>query len=171
MFTTRTTTRVGIGYDVHAITEKETFVLGGIHIPFEKEGKKMGLLAHSDGDVLTHAIIDALLGAAALGDIGDHFPDTDMTYHNIDSLELLLKAEGLIRKIGYDIVNIDATIIAQAPKLFEHKQAIKKKIAKTLKIFPDQVNIKATTNEYLGSLGKGLGIAVHAVCLIEREGK
>lgn len=171
MFKKETTTRVGIGYDVHAVTEKENFVLGGICVPFEKEGKRMGLLAHSDGDVLVHAIIDAMLGAAGLGDIGDHFPDTDDTYKNIDSMKLLLQAEAMIRKVGYDIVNIDATIIAQEPNLFKYKQEIKSNISKKLKVFPDQVNIKATTNEKLGFLGKSLGIAVHAVCLIEREGK
>lgn len=163
--------RVGLGYDVHAIGANETLVLGGITLDFEIDGVPMGLIAHSDGDVLTHAIIDAMLGAAALGDIGDHFPDTDPAYKGAHSMALLDHTNKLIRKQGYEIVNIDATIIAERPKLTEHKADIGKNLARALKIYPDQINIKATTNEKLDATGNMKGIAVHAVCMLERDGR
>jgi len=162
-------TRVGLGYDIHAIGPHETLVLGGITLPFELEGVPMGLIAHSDGDVLTHAIIDAMLGAAALGDIGDHFPDTDPAYRGANSMALLDHTYQLVRKHGYDIVNLDVTIITEKPKLTEHKATIKKNLIKALKLYPDQLNIKATTNEKLDATGSIKGIAVHAICLLEAE--
>ena len=162
--------RVGLGYDIHAIGTGETLVLGGMTLPFDINGESMGLIAHSDGDVLTHAIIDAMLGAAALGDIGDHFPDTDPAYKGADSMVLLDHTNKLIRKQGYEIVNIDATIIAERPKLTEHKLGLAKNLATALNIFPDQINIKATTNEKLDATGNMKGIAVHAVCMLVREG-
>jgi len=154
--------RIGTGYDVHRLVENRKLILGGVTIPFEK-----GLLGHSDADVLVHAIMDALLGAAALGDIGRHFPDTDDRYKGASSIELLKQVGKLLDENLYMIENIDATIIAQKPKLAGYLPKMKKNIADALNISADQVNIKATTEEGLGFTGEGLGIAANAVCLIE----
>lgn len=154
--------RVGIGYDVHKLVDNRDLILGGVKIPFEK-----GLLGHSDADVLVHAIMDALLGAAALGDIGRHFPDTDEKYKGASSIELLKKVKALLEDKLYMTENIDATIIAQRPKLASYIPMMKKNICDALDISEDQVNIKATTEEGLGFTGEGLGIAANAVCLIE----
>lgn len=154
--------RVGSGYDVHKLVENRELILGGVKIPYEK-----GLLGHSDADVLVHAIMDALLGAAALGDIGKHFPDTDEAYKGISSMELLKRVKNLLEDKLYLIENIDATIIAQKPKLAEYIPMMVKNIADALEISENQVNIKATTEEGLGFTGEGLGIAANAVCLIE----
>ncbi len=154
--------RIGHGYDVHRLTEGRKCIIGGVEIPYEK-----GLLGHSDADVLTHAIMDALLGAAALGDIGQHFPDTDDSFKDADSLVLASKVAALLSERDYKIVNIDATIIAQAPKLMAYIPLMRKKIAAALSIPSDDVNIKATTEEKLGFTGEGLGISAHAVCLID----
>ncbi len=155
--------RIGMGYDVHCLTEDRKLILGGVDIPYEK-----GLLGHSDADVLLHAIMDALLGAAALGDIGKHFPDTDPAYKGISSVELLKHVGGLLAEHGYRIGNIDATIIAQRPKMAPHIQAMRENTAKALNIDVDQINIKATTEEGLGFTGEGLGIASNAICMIEK---
>ena len=155
--------RIGMGYDVHRLTEDRKLILGGVDIPYEKE-----LLGHSDADVLLHAIMDALLGAAALGDIGKHFPDTDPAYKGISSVELLKHVGGLLDEHGYRIGNIDATIIAQRPKMAPHIQAMRENTAKALNIDVDQINIKATTEEGLGFTGEGLGIASNAICMIEK---
>ena len=155
--------RIGMGYDVHRLTEDRKLILGGVDIPYEK-----GLLGHSDADVLLHAIMDALLGAAALGDIGKHFPDTDPAYKGISSVELLKHVGGLLDEHGYRIGNIDATIIAQRPKMAPHIQAMRENTAKALNIDVDQINIKATTEEGLGFTGEGLGIASNAICMIEK---
>lgn len=155
--------RIGMGYDVHRLTEDRKLILGGVYIPYEK-----GLLGHSDADVLLHAIMDALLGAAALGDIGKHFPDTDPAYKGISSVELLKHVGGLLDEHGYKIGNIDATIIAQRPKMAPHIQAMRENTAKALEIDVDQINIKATTEEGLGFTGEGLGIASNAICMIEK---
>ncbi len=154
--------RIGSGYDVHQLVEGRAFILGGVTIPYEK-----GLLGHSDADVLIHAIMDALLGAAALGDIGKHFPDTAAEYKGISSIELLKRVKRLIEDKLYIIENIDATIIAQKPKLSPYLPEMVKNIAKALEIEEDRVNIKATTEEGLGFTGAGLGIAANAVCLLE----
>jgi 2-C-methyl-D-erythritol 2,4-cyclodiphosphate synthase len=154
--------RIGHGYDVHRLVEDRRLILGGVEIPHEK-----GLLGHSDADVLLHAISDALLGAAALGDIGKLFPDTDKKYEGADSLVLLKRVATRIYCAGYRIVNIDSTVIAQAPKLSPHIQKMRANIARALDIDKDQVSVKATTEEGLGFSGEGLGIAAHAVCLIE----
>jgi len=154
--------RIGLGYDVHKLVEGRKLILGGIHIPFEK-----GLLGHSDADVLLHAICDALLGAAGLGDIGEHFPDTDNTFKNIDSKILLSKTAEMIRSKGFEIENVDTTVFAQAPKLSPFKEKIKKKIAETLEILPECLNIKATTTEGLGTIGEGDGIAAMCVVLLK----
>lgn len=154
--------RIGTGYDVHKLVENRELILGGVTIPFEK-----GLLGHSDADVLVHAIMDALLGAAALGDIGKHFPDTDEKYKGASSIELLKKVGDMLEDNLYMIENIDATVIAQKPKLAQYLPLMKKNIADALNISEDQVNIKATTEEGLGFTGAGLGIAANAVCLIE----
>lgn len=155
--------RIGMGYDVHCLTEDRKLILGGVDIPYEK-----GLLGHSDADVLLHAIMDALLGAAALGDIGKHFPDTEPAYKGISSVELLKHVGGLLAEHGYRIGNIDATIIAQRPKMAPHIQAMRENTAKALNIDVDQINIKATTEEGLGFTGEGLGIASNAICMIEK---
>ena len=155
--------RIGHGYDVHRLVEGRALILGGVNIPYEK-----GLLGHSDADVLTHAVMDALLGALALGDIGKFFPDNDPAYKDADSLRL---AEGVIREIssrGWKIVNIDATVLAQAPKLAPHIDKMRENIASTLGISKNDVSIKATTEEGLGFSGEKLGIAAHAVCLLEK---
>ena len=154
--------RIGHGYDVHRLVEGRELILGGVHIPYEK-----GLLGHSDADVLTHAIMDALIGAAALGDIGKHFPDTDPAYKGADSLKLAEHVTALLDTHGYSISNIDATIIAQAPKLAPHIPQMRKKLASALGCDESCINIKATTEEHLGFTGVGLGMAAHAVCLIQ----
>ena len=154
--------RIGHGYDVHKLVEGRKLILGGVDIPHET-----GLLGHSDADVLLHAISDALLGAAALGDIGKLFPDTDDKYKGADSLVLLRKVGIHLRASGYDIVNIDATVIAQAPKLAPHIFEMRRRIAYALDMSIDAVNVKATTEEGLGFSGEKLGIAAHAVCIIE----
>lgn len=155
--------RVGMGYDVHRLTPERDLILGGVRIPYEK-----GLLGHSDADVLIHAIMDALIGAAALGDIGRHFPDTDPQYKGISSIELLKHVHKLLETQGYRIGNIDATIIAQRPKMAPHIPQMKENIAGALKIEPHQLNIKATTEEGLGFTGQGEGISSQAVCLLEK---
>lgn len=154
--------RVGFGYDVHRLVEDRDLILGGVKIPYEK-----GLLGHSDADVLLHAIMDALLGAAALGDIGRHFPDTDPAYKGISSLRLLEHVGELLSQESYQIINLDATIIAQRPKMAPHISQMVEQVARTLKIDKSQVNIKATTEEGLGFTGSGEGIAAHAICCIE----
>ena len=158
-----TNLRIGHGYDVHRLTAGRRLVLGGVDIPYEK-----GLLGHSDADVLLHAISDALLGAAALGDIGKHFPDNDQSYKDADSLVLLSEVGRILWDAGYKPSNIDATVIAQAPKLAPHVQAMRKNIANALNIEPDAVSVKATTEERLGFTGSGEGISAHAVCIIEK---
>ena len=153
--------RIGTGYDVHRLVEHRKCIIGGVEIPYEK-----GLLGHSDADVLLHAIMDALLGAAALGDIGKHFPDTEEEYRGISSLELLKKVGGLLEEHTFLIENIDATIIAQAPKMRPHIDKMRENIADALQIELSQVNVKATTEEGLGFTGSGEGISAHAVCLL-----
>ena len=153
--------RVGLGYDVHRLESGRDFIIGGVKIEYEK-----GLLGHSDADVLTHAIMDALLGAAALGDIGLHFPDTSGEFKNISSIILLERVRDLIKDAGYEIGNIDATIIAQAPKMRPHIDAMRANIAGALQIDISQVNIKATTEEHLGFTGRGEGISSEAICLL-----
>lgn len=154
--------RIGTGYDVHKLVSDRKFIMGGVTIPYEK-----GLLGHSDADVLVHAIMDALLGAAALGDIGKHFPDSNPAYQGISSIELLKKVKELIEDKLYVVENIDATIIAQKPKLAAYLPEMVKNIAKALGTEEDRVNIKATTEEGLGFTGAGEGIAAQAVCLLE----
>lgn len=153
--------RIGMGYDVHRLTEGRDMIIGGVKIPYEK-----GLLGHSDADVLLHAICDALLGAAALGDIGKHFPDTDPAYKGISSLVLLEKVGELIQEKSFFIENIDATIIAQAPKMRPHIDTMRENIANALGIMVEQVNVKATTEEGLGFTGSGEGISSQAICLL-----
>ena len=155
--------RVGLGYDVHKLVEGRDLIIGGVNIPYEK-----GLLGHSDADVLLHAISDALLGAAALGDIGKHFPDTDPKYKGADSLMLLEHVGRLLEEHLYVIENIDATIIAQRPKMAPHIQTMRENIAGALGLEVSQVNVKATTEEGLGFTGTGEGISSQAVCLIEK---
>ena len=155
--------RIGHGYDVHRLTEGRDLILGGVKIPYDK-----GLLGHSDADVLTHAVMDALLGACALGDIGKHFPDTDPAYKGADSLKLAEHVSALLLQHGYRIGNIDATVIAQAPKLAPHIPTMKQNLARALGCDADCINVKATTEEHLGFTGEGLGIAAHALCLIEK---
>ena len=154
--------RIGHGYDAHKYCEDRKLILGGVEVEFDK-----GLLGHSDADVLTHSIIDALLGAAALGDIGCLFPDTDLKYKGVNSLILLKKVCNLLGEKGYKIQNIDSTIIAQAPKLSRYIPEMKKTIANACKISLDSVNVKATTEEGLGFTGNMEGVAAHAVCIIE----
>ena len=155
--------RIGHGYDVHAFAEGRKCIIGGVDIPCEK-----GLLGHSDADVLLHAISDSLLGAAALGDIGKHFPDTDPKFKGADSLVLLKNVVDLISVKGYHVVNIDATIIAQMPKMAPHINKMRENIAKVLDVDIDFVNVKATTEEKLGFTGRKEGISAHCVCLIEK---
>ncbi len=157
--------RIGTGYDVHVLTENRDLILGGVKIPWEK-----GLLGHSDADVLVHAVMDALLGAAGAGDIGKLFPDTDPAYEGISSLKLLERVDRLLREQGFRVGNIDAVIIAQKPKMAPHIPAMRENIAGVLGISPSRVSIKATTEEGLGFTGRGEGIAAQAVCLLE-EGK
>ncbi len=154
--------RIGTGYDVHRLTEGRKLIIGGVEIPYEK-----GLLGHSDADVLLHAIMDALLGAAALGDIGLHFPDSDERYSGISSIELLKRVRRLLLEKGYTINNVDSTIIAQAPKMRPYIDEMRKNIANALLLPIDDINVKATTEEGLGFTGQGEGIAAQAVCLIE----
>lgn len=153
--------RIGHGFDVHKFGEGEFVTLGGVQIPYEK-----GLIAHSDGDVTLHALSDALLGAAALGDIGKHFPDTDDAYSGADSRVLLRHVVGLIRDKGYRVGNVDITIIAQAPKMAPHVQSMRENIAADLNVRLDDVNVKATTTEKLGFEGRKEGISTHAVALL-----
>jgi len=157
-------TRFGMGYDVHRLVEGRKLILGGVDVPYEK-----GLLGHSDADVLLHAITDALLGAAALGDIGRHFPDTDPAYAGADSQRLLAHVGELLKEHGYEIGNIDATIVAQRPKLKDFIPQMAENIAETLGLAIDQVNVKATTEEKLGFTGSGEGISSYAVAGIERK--
>ncbi|MCH5344824.1 MAG: 2-C-methyl-D-erythritol 2,4-cyclodiphosphate synthase [Acetatifactor sp.] len=153
--------RIGMGYDVHKLVEGRDLILGGVNIPYEK-----GLLGHSDADVLLHAIMDALLGAAALGDIGKHFPDTDPAYKGISSIELLKKVGSLLEEEGFLIENIDATIIAQEPKMRPHIDVMRENIAHALAIEVGQINVKATTEEGLGFTGTGEGISSQAICML-----
>lgn len=153
--------RIGMGYDVHKLVEGRKLIIGGIEIPHH-----LGLLGHSDADVLLHAIMDSLLGAAALGDIGKHFPDTDPKYKGISSLELLSYVRDLLKQNSYSIVNIDATIIAQKPKMAPYIPAMIRNISSTLNIDGNQINIKATTEEGLGFTGKEQGISSQSICLI-----
>ena len=155
--------RVGMGYDVHRLTEGRDLILGGVKIPYEK-----GLLGHSDADVLLHAIMDALLGAAALGDIGKHFPDTDEKYSGISSMKLLKHVAGLLEENLYIVENIDATIIAQKPKMRPHIAQMEENIASALGIERDRVNVKATTEEGLGFTGSGEGISAQEICALEK---
>lgn len=156
--------RIGIGYDVHALVENRNLILGGVAVPFEK-----GLLGHSDADVLVHAVIDALLGAAGLGDIGRMFPDTDPQYQDISSLKLLCQVGAALYDKGYDVINIDAVIIAQKPRLSAYIEIMESNIGQSLGIPPGErrINVKATTEESLGFTGRGEGIAAKAVCLLQ----
>ena len=156
--------RVGMGYDVHKLTEGRDLILGGVKIPWEK-----GLLGHSDADVLIHAVMDALLGASALGDIGKHFPDTDPAYKGISSLKLLEYVMDLLEKNGFSVGNVDAVIIAQKPKMAPHIPQMRKNLAEAMRIPKARVNVKATTEEGLGFTGRGEGIASQAVCLLEEK--
>ena len=155
--------RVGMGYDVHRLTEGRKLILGGVEIPYEK-----GLLGHSDADVLLHAVMDALLGAAGLGDIGFHFPDSDERYRGADSLQLLKRVGEMLEEQSWVISNVDATVIAQRPKIAPFKEQMRKNIAAALNLEENQVNVKATTEEGLGFTGRGEGISAQAVCLIEK---
>lgn len=155
--------RIGHGYDVHAFADNRRCIIGGVDIPYEK-----GLLGHSDADVLLHAISDSLLGAAAMGDIGKHFPDTDPEFEGADSLVLLKYVVKLISEKGYKVNNIDATVIAQAPKMAPHIEQMRKKIADALQVDVDCVNVKATTEERLGFTGRKEGVSAHCVCLLEK---
>ena len=155
--------RIGNGYDVHVLTEGRRLVLGGVEIPHTK-----GVLGHSDGDVLVHAIMDAMLGALALGDIGQHFPDTDMQYKNIDSMLLLSKVKELIYSKGYKIINLDSIIVLQKPKVKPYIEAMRKRIAEILEIEVDQVSVKATTEEKLGFTGDESGVKSYCVVLLEK---
>ena len=156
--------RIGHGYDVHKLVEGRKLILGGIEIPFEK-----GLLGHSDADVLTHALMDALLGAAALGDIGKLFPDNDPAFAGADSVELLKNVCAVIAEAGYRVGNVDCTVIAQRPKLAPFIPDMREKLAKAMQINVTQVSVKATTEEHLGFTGEGLGIAAHSVALLEEK--
>lgn len=154
--------RIGHGYDVHRLVEGRKLIIGGVEIPFEK-----GLLGHSDADVLAHAVADALLGAAALGDIGGLFPDTDPRFKDADSLVLLGRTAAEVHRAGYTVGNIDATILAQAPRMKPHIPEMRRKLAEACGVEPGRVSVKATTEEGLGFTGSGEGIAAHAVCLLE----
>lgn len=156
--------RIGHGYDVHKLVEGRKLILGGVEI-----SHTLGLLGHSDADVLTHAIMDALLGAAALGDIGQHFPDTDDRYLGADSVVLLRHVVALIDEKGYRIGNLDATVIAQKPKLMPYLPAMRETLAKAMGIDVDQLNVKATTEEHLGFTGRQEGISAHCICLLEEK--
>ena len=156
--------RVGQGYDVHRLVEGRKLILGGVDIPFER-----GLLGHSDADVLTHAVMDALVGAAGLGDIGRCFPDTDAAFKDINSLYLLGEVRQLLAERGWQVVNVDATVVAQAPKLLPHREAMIQNIAEALGILETDVNVKATTEEGLGFTGISAGMAAYAVCLLTKQ--
>ena len=156
--------RIGHGYDVHRLKAGRKLILGGVEIEYDR-----GLDGHSDADVLAHAIADALLGAAALGDIGKHFPDTDEKYSGADSLVLLNRVVALLASRGYSVSNVDATVIAQAPKLAPHIELMRKKLALSLRLNPDRVSVKATTEDRLGFTGSGEGISAHAVCIITKD--
>lgn len=153
--------RIGMGYDIHQLVTGRKLVLGGLTIPFEK-----GLLGHSDADVLVHAVCDALLGAAGLGDIGIHFPDTDPAFRGIYSMELLTRTYAMVQDKGFSVINADVTVFAEAPKLSPHREEMEKNIADALKTEPGRINIKATTGEGLGMIGKGEGISAMCVVLI-----
>ncbi len=155
--------RVGQGFDVHALVPGRPLIVGGVRIPFER-----GLLGHSDADVLLHALTDALLGAAGLGDIGSHFPDTDAAFYGADSSRLLAEAVRRVRQEGWQVGNIDCTVVAQAPRMAPHREAMRKAIARALGIEPGQVNVKAKTAEKLGPVGQGQSIEAHAISLIYR---
>lgn len=154
--------RIGQGYDLHRLEEGRTLILGGMRIPYEK-----GLMGHSDADVLCHAITDALIGALALGDIGSHFPDTDPRFKDADSLDLLVRAYNLVRSQGYRIVNVDATVIAERPKLREYIDGIRQRLADNLSVPKNAISVKAKTNEGLGPEGRGEAMSAHAVVLLE----
>ena len=156
--------RIGHGYDVHRLVECRDLILGGVQIPYEK-----GLLGHSDADVLLHAVSDALLGAAALGDIGKHFPDTDPAYKGADSLKLLEIVAQRVKNAGFSVSNVDVTMVAQAPKLRPYIDTMRQNIANAIGVTVDRVNVKATTEEHLGFTGTGEGMACHAVCLLEES--
>ena len=156
--------RIGHGYDVHRLTEGRPLILGGIHIPYER-----GLLGHSDADVLAHAVMDALLGAAALGDIGGLFPDSDERWRGADSLRLLEQVTALLAENGLEIGNVDATVLAQAPRLAPHIPEMRQKLAAAMGVDASQVSVKATTEEHLGFTGAGEGMACHAVALLSRK--
>ena len=158
-----TTLRIGHGYDVHRLVEDHALILGGVEIPW-----KLGLLGHSDADVLTHAVMDALTGAARLGDIGKLFPDTDPAYQGISSLKLLKHVGTLLAEKGFSVVNIDATLLAQAPKVGPYRREMEANLAAALGIDPEQINVKATTEEGLGFTGDSSGMAAHAVVLLEK---
>lgn len=158
-----TNLRIGHGYDVHRLVEGRKLILGGVEIPWEK-----GLLGHSDADVLTHAVMDALTGAARLGDIGKLFPDTDPAYAGISSLKLLAEVGKLLREKGYAVVNVDATLLAQAPKVGPYRAQMTENLARALEVDPERINVKATTEEGLGFTGDGSGMAAHAVVLLEK---
>lgn len=153
--------RIGHGYDVHRLVPDRKLIIGGVDIPYEK-----GLLGHSDADVLVHAVMDSMLGAAALGDIGKHFPDNDISYKNADSIELLKKVSDIIKQKGYNLGNIDSTVLCQSPKLAGYIDKMRENIAFACGIDIEAVSVKATTEEQLGFTGKGEGIAAHAVCLL-----
>lgn len=156
--------RIGIGYDVHRLVEGRKCVIGGVTLDYEK-----GLLGHSDADVLVHAIMDALLGAACLGDIGQLFPDTDMVYRDIDSCELLKRVMTVVEEAGYRVGNVDAVVMAEEPKMAPYREAMKEKLAPILKIHKEQLSIKATTTEGLGFVGRKEGIAAQAVALLVKD--
>ena len=156
--------RIGHGYDVHRLVEGRKLIMGGVDIPYEK-----GLLGHSDADVLLHAIADAMLGALAMGDIGKHFPDTDPAFKGADSMKLLEHVVGLIRAKGYCVGNLDATIIAQRPKMAPHIQTMRENIARACEVAVDRINVKATTEEGLGFTGTGEGISAHCVVLLAQK--
>ena len=155
--------RIGMGYDVHRLGTGRKLIIGGVDIPWDR-----GLIGHSDADVLVHAIMDALLGAGALGDIGRHFPDTDPAYKGISSIKLLRQVGALLKEADFSIGNIDSTIIAQEPKMKPHIMNMRRNIAEALDIDIEQINVKATTEEGLGFTGEGLGIAANAICLLEK---
>lgn len=158
-----TNLRIGHGYDVHRLTEGRKLILGGVEVPYDR-----GLLGHSDADVLIHAVMDALAGGARLGDIGTLFPDTDPAYAGVSSVKLLRETGALLAQRGFAVVNLDATLIAQAPKVAPYKRRMEENIAAALGIEPEQVNVKATTEERLGFTGDGSGMAAHAVVLLEK---
>ncbi|MBQ2120481.1 MAG: 2-C-methyl-D-erythritol 2,4-cyclodiphosphate synthase [Peptococcaceae bacterium] len=156
--------RVGFGYDVHRLVEERKLILGGVEIPYEK-----GLLGHSDADVLVHAVMDAMLGAAGMGDIGRHFPDSDNQYKGIDSMILLEKVTELLTEAGYMVNNMDVTVVAQRPKLAGFIPQMEENLAKAVKVEKEAVNVKATTTEKLGFEGEGLGMSAYAVCTIKKR--